>query len=371
MNAIKIVWLSLALAIVACSPKKADTKSTVRVEQQVLKPRYAKFFDVLISSEDTVLRIFNPWKNGVLMQEIKFGGKAGLSAPLKSLVPMSTSFYGYLDLLGDLDKVVGIENRDFVYNQHLTDEIAAGKISELGQSGVISVERTIQLNPNAVIISGTEVLGPNLQKIQQAGIPVINNMDWQEQHPLGKAEWIKVFGLLTGKYEAADSIFTSVEKQYHALSNQLKKQLPAEKLAVLLGYNYQGTWFMPGGKSYVAQYLADAGADYAYRNDSSSGSLPLSSELVYKNFMNTPIWLNPGSCKSLADLLMLDARYKNFAAFKTGQVYNNNLRSNSTGGNDFWESSPANPHLVLADLVHILYPKALPGHKLYFYQRLQ
>jgi len=176
---------------------------------------------------------------------------------------------------------------------------------------------------------------------------------------------------LLGKKEKADSIFGEIEHKYIALCDTLRNRLPEKKANVILGYNYQGTWFMPGGKSYVAQYLADAGAQYPFNTDTSSGSIPLSSELVFKQYSEYPVWLNPGSCRNKKDLLLLDSRYGRFSAFKKSAVYNNNRRSNVKGGNDFWETSPANPHLVLADLVYIFYPQILPDHQLYFYQPLK
>jgi len=365
MNTYKTVFLLVFLW--ACGSSTKNGTTTESTEKKVIKPKYARFFQLEVDKNDTALIILNPWKNGQPTQRIQLSGRSAA----KSIVPMSTSFYGYLELLGELDKITGIENQDFVYNAQILERVNSGQIKELGESGVISVEMTVRMNPDLLIISGTEILGPNLNKIQQAGLLILNDMDWQEQHPLGKAEWIKVFGLLLGKKEKADSIFGEIEHKYIALCDTLRNRLPEKKANVILGYNYQGTWFMPGGKSYVAQYLADAGAQYPFNTDTSSGSIPLSSELVFKQYSEYPVWLNPGSCRNKKDLLLLDSRYGRFSAFKKSAVYNNNRRSNVKGGNDFWETSPANPHLVLADLVYIFYPQILPDHQLYFYQPLK
>lgn len=66
-----------------------------------------------------------------------------------------------------------------------------------------------------------------------------------------------------------------------------------------------------------------------------------------------------------------DNRYANFAAVKTGNVYNNNARINNSGGNDYWESGTSNPDIVLSDLIKILHPEILPNHQLVYYRKLE
>lgn len=369
-----ILGLTVLALSFGCKPStQTESQRTATDSIQTLTPKYARFFDVQIKKEGTLLRIFNPWKKGALLQEFlitKEGQKGQIQAPIKSLIPMSTSFYGYIEKFNALDKIIAIENKDFVYNPTLDGRIKSGELTEIGQSGNISIEKTVLLRPSVLVISGTELLGPNLLKIQQSGIPIVNNMDWQEQHPLGRAEWIKVFGILFDQEKLADSLFTEIEKRYNEVRDKVKQQIPTEKVDVVLGYNYQGTWFLPGGRSYVGQYLRDAGANYAFDKDTSTGSIPLASELAFNKFANARVWLNPGLCRTKQELLNLDRRYNKLGAYINSRVYNNNQRSNMAGGNDFWENSPSNPDIVLKDLVKIFYPELLPEHKLYFYQQL-
>lgn len=380
INLLKTALIFFLLWIVSgCRPSDETKVVSANINSQVVKPKYAQFFEIEENSKNRKLRIFNPWKKGAVLQEIILGPEdptkkiSGIhvKTPVNSVIPMSTSFYGYMELLGKLETISAVENKDFVFNKLLLNRIAAGELPEIGQAGNISVERTVVLNPDVIIISGTEIMGPNLLKITEAGIPVLNNMDWQEQHPLGRAEWIKVFGVLLDQEQLADSLFNDIEQKYLALKTKVNNLLPSQKPDVLLGYNYQGTWFLPGGQSYVAQYLRDAGVNYQYNSDSSTGSLPLSCELVFNDFKGADYWLNPGACKNKTELKMLDKRYEKLTSFVTSNVYNNTRRSLPTGGNDFWESSPSHPHWVLADLVKIFHPALLPDHKLYFYQRLE
>ncbi|MES2628628.1 MAG: ABC transporter substrate-binding protein, partial [Bacteroidota bacterium] len=350
LNPLIFIFVAL-IGLASCTGSQTPATTAVSSAVTTQKPEYAKHFEIERTGTDRILRIFNPWKPGAVMQELVFNDSTGIRRPVRSLIPMSTSFYGYLEKLGELNTVSGIEDKNYVFNPELLKKAESGQLPEVGQAGNISIERTIELAPQLVIISGTEILGPNLLKIESSGIPILNNMDWQEQHPLGRAEWIKVFGLLFNKEHEADSIFNSIKTRYLELRDRVEKEIPANRQDVLLGYNYQGTWFLPGGKSYVGQYLRDAGVNYKYSRDTTTGSLPLNAELVFNDFAATKVWINPGSCKNLKELLLLDQRYKNLASFRGGQVFNNNLRSLPNGGNDFWENSPSNPDIVLSDLV--------------------
>jgi iron complex transport system substrate-binding protein len=93
-------------------------------------------------------------------------------------------------------------------------------------------------------------------------------------------------------------------------------------------------------------------------------------EAVVARAKDADIWLDPGLCRSLAELSGADERYTVFRAFRTGQVYNNNALTNAAGGDDIWETGVANPDRVLADLISIIHPELLPQHKLTWYCQL-
>ena len=135
---------------------------------------------------------------------------------------------------------------------------------------------------------------------------------------------------------------------------------------------YKDTWSIPGGKSYVAQMLTDAGIGYAWAKDASIGSLPLKFEDVLDKSTNTDLWLLNafGTFSDTKSVTDLDPRYGEFGALKTGQVWNNDLQVNANGGNAFFESGAANPQLVLADLIKIAHPELLPDHKFVFYRQV-
>ena len=139
-----------------------------------------------------------------------------------------------------------------------------------------------------------------------------------------------------------------------------------ERPTVFVGFNFKGTWYMAGGSSYAAKYLEDAGANYLWSNDKSSGSLPLSFEAIIERANNADFWLNfSQKWKQKKEILVEDSRYGDFKAVKSGNLYNNNA-----GGNDYWEGGISNPDVVLSDLIKIFHPEILPKHELVFYRRV-
>jgi ABC-type Fe3+-hydroxamate transport system, periplasmic component len=233
----------------------------------------------------------------------------------------------------------------------------------------VNVEQALDLNPDLIMTYG--VGNPEFDahpKLLEAGLKVVLNSEYMESTPLGRAEWIKFTAAFFNQEMAANKAYAAIANRYREIAAKAREV--ANKPTVLANAPFRGTWYMPGGKSYVAQLLADAGATYLWADDTSSGSQPLSFEEVFERAQNADFWLNPGSAKSLSELQQIDERFSQFTAFQKGNVFNNNKRLNENGGNDYWETGVTNPHLILADLIKILHPELLPDHELFFYQQL-
>ena len=130
---------------------------------------------------------------------------------------------------------------------------------------------------------------------------------------------------------------------------------------------------MPCGDNYTARLIADAGGDFLWKDAKATNGLNLNLdyEAVYAKAAKADYWLNTGFARSLSEIKSADKKNELFAAYKTGKVYNNNLRNTPSGGFDFWESGALHPDKVLADLIHILHPELLPDYQLYYYQPLK
>jgi iron complex transport system substrate-binding protein len=248
--------------------------------------------------------------------------------------------------------------------------IDAGEIIEIGSGSTVNVEAALELDPGVVFTFGSGFPEYDTHPVLlQAGIPVALNADYLETSPLGRAEWIKFTALFFNAEAEANAFFEGVEARYLELA-----ALTADvetRPTVLVNGLFADTWYVSGGGSFAAQLIADAGGDYLWADDTSTGGIPLAFEAVFERASDADIWLNPNFWYSLSDGLAEDERYAEFAAFQNGAVYNNNARTTPLGGNDYTESGVINPDRVLADLIRIFHPDLLPDHDLYYYQQLQ
>lgn len=328
-----------------------------------------------------VITVLNPWRDAdvqfryVLVQcgtppPDDVGDALVIEVPVKSVVAMSTTQLPHLSELGLLDKLVGVDSFLYINNPDVRKKIDAGELVEIGGGGQVNVEQALDLQPDLIMTYG--VGNPEFDahpKLLEAGLKVVLNSEYMETSPLGRAEWIKFTAAFFNREAKATEVYDTIARRYKEMA--AKARNVPNKPTVFTGTPFRGTWFMPGGRSYVAQLLADAGATYLWADDTSTGSQPLSFEQVFERARDAEFWLNPGTWKSLADGKAEDERFTQFAAFQKGNVFNNNKRLNENGGNDYWESGVTNPHLVLADLIRIFHPDLLPDHELYFYQKLE
>ena len=340
---------------------------------------HATGFSVEYQNNYKVVTVKNPWreaKTGFKYVLVQCGTPAPkgfketevITVPINTVASLSTTHLPHLAKLGVVDKLVGVSNPKTVNTPEVVEKIKAGQIAELGNNN-INVERLLELNPDLITTYGTG--NPQTDshgKLLEAGLKVAINAEYMETSPLGRAEWLKFTALFFNREGVAEKEFSEIAKKYQDIA--AKVQSIKKRPTVFTGFNFKGTWYTPGCKSYVARYLADAGADYLCA-ENSSGSTPLSFEDVFERAATADYWLNVSqSWQNLQDVVTEDSRYGDFQAVKKGNVYNNNVRLNENGGNDYWESGISNPDLILADLIKIFHPEVLPNHKLFFYQKL-
>lgn len=343
--------------------------------------RYAEGWTIEYFNNYKVINVLNPWRDAdvtfqyVLVQcgtpaPDGFDDAQVIEVPIDTIVTMSTTYLPHLADLQLLDRLVGVSDGPFVSNPTVRDMLANGTVAEVGRGAEVNLERILELDPAVVMDYGSgDAQNDTYPILQQAGLNVALNAEYMETSPLGRAEWIKFTAALFNHEAAAESIFADMAGAYEALA--AAASVVAERPTVFTNAPFQGTWYMPGGSSFVARLLADAGADYLWADDDSTGSLPLSFEVVYDRVVDADFWINTSTWTSIDEALAEDERFADFAALQNRQMYNNNARVNENGGNAYWESGVTNPHLILADLIKILHPEVLPDHELYYYRQVR
>jgi len=292
-----------------------------------------------------------------------------IQIPLQSIACTSTTHIPMLDYLGESDKLTGFTSTQYVSTAAVRERIDAGKVVELGMDKDVNLERLAVLKPNILMGYSMSSDYAQFRKIEQLGVPVVINAEYLEKSPLGRAEWIKFVALFFDKENAADSIFSAIEKDYLA-SAQLAAHV-AKRPKVLTGIVYSDAWIVPGGKNYAATLLKDAGCDYLWSDDTSHGYLQLSFESVFEKGHDADLWIGVGSFNSLKEVEAADRRYARFRPFKERAVYTSNARSGAAGGSEYLELGYLRPDIILKDLIRIGHPELLEGYALYFHKRLE
>lgn len=283
---------------------------------------------------------------------------------------MTTTFIGFMDALDTLDRLVGVSDKDLISHPAVRKRIATGDLTVVRNGQNLNVEDVILLQPDLILAtsSGESAFDVHPQ-LQRAGLPVAMSSAWMEQHPLARAEWIKFIGSLLGREALAEHVFDEIAGNYERL-----KALVADspgKPTVFCGAPYAGTWYVPGGKSYMATAIHDAGGSYVWSDDATKGGIPLDLERVFFRAANADIWINPSWYRSMEQLLAADRRFEKFKAATETRVFNNSAQMTESGGNNFWERGTVRADEVLSDLIKVFHPKVMEDTSFHYYEPLK
>ena len=284
-----------------------------------------------------------------------YGGTADtleVTAPLRSIVCMSSSYIGFLDAIGCDSVATAVSGLAYVSDP----EVQAHAV-DVGYDAALDYETILKLRPDLVLtyaVSAAEP--PYLQKLRDLGIRTAVIHEHLESHPLARAEYIKFFGLLTGRKERADSLFADIRDRYLSLV----KESDAPK-SVLVNIPYADQWYIPGGDNYMTRLIHDAGGVVLGAVPGRFESSVISVEKAFELAQEADCWLNPGWCATKAQLSSVHPLFADFPVLGKS-VWNNTKQSTPGGGNAFWETGPAHPDLILEDLRAIFDGTSVPGN---------
>lgn len=334
---------------------------------------HARGFRITYCQGRKIVEVRNPWQgaNDVVYRYV-LGSESGsgrIRIPVKRVVCLSTTHAGYLSALGQERSVVGFSGTAFLNNPQFDKSVQRGDIQDVGYDQSLRYELLVALKPDVVFVYG---VGPEtaalLAKLDQIGVPYVPVGEYLETDPLAKTEWVRFFASFYNVEAQANVLFSQIVSEYDSLREIAQMLTPRPK--VLVNMPYKGIWYVPGGKSYMANFISDAGGQYLWDSDTARDVISLNIEAVVDKGMQADVWLNPGQALSLAEIEGLDSRLARFAPFEKGAVFNNNARVNAHGGNDVMESGVMQPHVILADLIRIFHPGILADTSLVFHKRL-
>ena len=368
-----VLFLLLLLLCVGC---KTKDRSQSDKSGATVAMRYAEQIQIDSCDGYWSVRVRNPWDSAKILhtyilveqgRELPDNLPAGtlVRTPLRKSLIYSSVHCSLLVELDALDCIGGVCDLQYIYHPAVRTRCAEGGIVDAGNAMSPDLEKVIDLHPDAVLLSPFENSG-GYGRIEKLGIPIIECADYMETSPLGRAEWMRFFGLLFGRKQQADSLFAEVEKRYASLKALV--DTVSVRPTVLSELRNGSAWYTPGGHSTIGRLYADAGAAYVWADDTRSGSVPLSFETVFDRGRNADFWLfkyNETVDKTLSSLRAEYAPYAGFRAFQTGRVFACN-----TGKVPFYEETPFRPDWLLKDLILVFHPECLPGETARYFKQL-
>ena len=372
LSAYIVTWV---LLLSACGG--GSKTSSLQAEGDTVRMKYSSLLQIVKHADYTVVTIRNPWDTLKVLHTYLLANREKplpehlpegtvVRTPLQKSVIYSSVHCSLWSELDELKGIGGVCGLEYIKLPQIQEGCRNGSIVNVGNSMNPDIECIIDLRPDAILLSPFENSG-GYGRVGKLNIPIIECADYMETSALGRAEWMRLYGLLLGKEAQADSLFAGIEKEYLTLTQQVKSQ-NLKRPTVISEMKNSSAWYIPGGNSTMGRLYQDAGADYVFASLSNSGSVPLAFETVFDRGGNADIWLikyNQPQDKTYSELERDYAPYARFKAFQDRKVYGCN-----TNHVPFYEESPFHPELLLKDLIKIFHPELLPDYDLKYFSNL-
>jgi len=368
------IALFLLLLLTACRSNNVQQDEALA---DTIPTRYAQNLTMIQHAGYTRVTLMNPWKTGQVLHEYLLADSIHLDSlrhsgataeatlvevPLRRSVVFNTAHASLLGMLNVADAIAGVADLKYMQLPDIHQRVKDGAIADCGNSMSPDVERIVELQADAVLLSPFENSG-GYGRLEEIGTPIIECAEYMETSALGRAEWMLFYGLLYGCFDEASKLFAEVENHYLELSQKARKAEPHR--SVITEKLTGNTWYVAGGRSSVGRLIADAGGSYAWSSDEHSGSLPLTFEEVLDKAGEAEVWLFNDLATESLTYNRLASEYHGYSqlrAFREQNVwYVNSLRV------PYFEEVSFRPDFLLADYVRILHPELqLEGNLRYF-----
>lgn len=302
-------------------------------------------------------------KSGKFTYEI-----SAVKLPYKKVILLNASLVGYFTELGLENKIIGISSPEYVYSENIKSLISSGKIKNIGNEQKYDIEKIIALKPDVIFTNYISSFDNTYDLLKKNGIQIIFLDEYLEQNPLEKSKYLLVFGKLFNEDEKANAKFNEIQKNSDSL--KILAKTSEQKPIVLANEMYGNQWFLPGGKTNLAQLISDANGAYINSENTDSKAVPMSFEEVFSKAKNAKYWINVGNHQTKKELLQINPNYTKMKVYNEGQLYTVSGKEKGKS-NDYFESGVVRADLVLKDYIKIFHPELLPDYQLTYMKELK
>lgn len=369
---ILVISILAVLSSVSCGNKST---SMTHETGDTVKLKYSELLTIVKYQNYTVVDIADPWHEEEILHTYVLVHKNKptnhlpkgtiVRIPLTRSIPFTSVHSSLVINMGKQESIAGVADLKYIKLPYIQQQCASGKISDVGNAMMPDIEKIIDTNPDAILISPFDNNG-GYGRVEELHIPLIECADYMETSPLGRAEWMKFYGLLYGAENSADSLFAIVDSSYNALKALAHKS--TKQRSVIMDKKTGSVWYVPAGQSTIGIMLADANAAYSFSDNSNSGSLSLPFETVLEKAGESDIWLFRYDSKNPITYNHLLSEYHGYSelkAFRNRQCYGCNVETSL-----FYEESPFRPDYHLNDIISIIHPEISGLDSLRYYHKL-
>ncbi len=356
-----IIWGSL-LTLIACGTQEGD--GTVSNGWTILPNDHARNFSIAVREEQRMLYVFGPGGRTDTLGVYHIGAthmEGALSFPHASprIAVASTTHLAYIGALRRGDAVVGAAHLHRMPDASPWTK-RTSPVVEIGTATGLDRELLVSLSPHALL---DYPFGKDAATVDAHGVPVIAITEYLEEHPLGRAEWLRFFGVLLDAERVADSLYNEIAGRYRALAATKQDDGPL----VFFGSSWKDRWYAPGAHSYMAALIRDAGGRYVLEDRAQEGNITLDREMVSHLALHAAHFGQVLAYEGSIDALAVaggDPRLAAIPAVVHGGFHANSITS------DLFGQALLEPDTILMDLHCILRPASCGGHNAKYFHAL-
>ncbi len=369
--------LPMVLLLLLCCCTGGNHTSP-QAQGDTIRMAYAENITITDYKKYKVVELANPWKRGHLLHryvliDSTYDGHTALPegatvvrVPLRRAVVFNAAHANLFVELRKMGAIAGVADLKYMNIPRIKAAAAGGTIADCGNSMAPNTELLASLNCDGILLSPFENSG-GYGKLEKMGIPIIECAEYMETSALGRAEWMRFYGMLMGCSNEADSLFKVVENNYRKLASKAKTAGKGKK--IITERMTGNIWYVAGGMSSVGRLITDAGGQYAWSDDKHSGSLPLSFETVLSKSGDADVWLfNYNGTEPLTTRRLASEHhgYSEMKAFQQANVwYVNTIET------PYFEEVSFHPDRLLSDYMLLLHPEMLTdSRQLHYYRKI-
>ncbi|HLP11437.1 MAG TPA: ABC transporter substrate-binding protein [Flavobacteriales bacterium] len=340
-----ILWCLAFFASCGSPKEKKEHDEGGEFKKHALNPIYAKGFTVYENETTIRLTSRNPDDTTQIYKVLEFSKK---DLPFKKVAITSTTHAFLFDAIGANDVIKGMSAMAYLLDSNLKATYSKNGVIELGKDDNLNREVIVKLNPQILMVYPCP--GCDYSVYEKAGITVVNNAEYMEQSPLGRAEWIKVAGLLSGRETEAKAYFKKISGEYYSLTNFQFHYDAGKKIDVILGKPIDNTWHVPGENSFAAKLIRDAGAHYVFEGVEGTNVTAEPVEWIIKKAVIAEFWVFTDYSQNEITIKNLVSQNKVYKALYPVQI--KNVIVCNSAKDDFFGKAVIEPHILLKDLIY-------------------